>query len=53
MKPIEIVLTRRGEEKGENDGEGKSNWYNVTIYVNITMYPPVQVLYANKFCKNT
>jgi hypothetical protein len=47
MKLVEIVL-RRGEGKeGEENGGGKSKTY-VSTYINITMYPPVQLLYANK-----
>jgi hypothetical protein len=39
MKPVEIVL-RRGDE---------GRWRTiVSIYINITMYLPVQLLYANK-----
>jgi hypothetical protein len=51
MKPIEIVL------RNEKGNEGANLRYIVSTYVNITMYPPVQLLYANKiffkilFCK--
>jgi hypothetical protein len=41
MKPVEIVL-RRGWGKRENDRGSKSGYY-VSTYVNITMYPPVQL----------
>jgi phosphotransferase system glucose/maltose/N-acetylglucosamine-specific IIC component len=44
MKPIKIVLRKGGGSKME--------WVNlryiITTYVNITMYPTVQLLYANK-----
>jgi hypothetical protein len=42
MKPIEIVL------RNEKGNEGANLRYIVSTYVNITMYPPVQLLYANK-----
>jgi hypothetical protein len=45
MKPIEIVL--RKENKMEK--EDKSKIYCST-YVNLTMYPPAQPLYANTIC---
>jgi hypothetical protein len=32
--------------------EGVNLRYIVSTYVNITMYPPVQLLYANKILKN-
>jgi hypothetical protein len=47
MKDIEIVLGRRGEGKREKDG-GVNLRYVASTYVNITMYPPVQLLYAIK-----
>jgi hypothetical protein len=46
MKPLEIVLRRGETGKRENDGG-----VNVSTYVNITMYLPVQLLYANKILK--
>jgi hypothetical protein len=47
MTPVEIVLRR-----GEGEGGGKMERVNpTTIYVNITMYPPVQLLYTNKIIK--
>jgi hypothetical protein len=49
MKPVEIVLRRRIME-------GINLRYIVSTYiVNITIYPPAQLLYANKifFKKNT
>jgi hypothetical protein len=39
MKPVEIVLRRRGRGKRMND-EGVNLRYMVSPYVNITMYPP-------------
>jgi hypothetical protein len=52
MKPVEIV-TRIGEE-GSQRMMGRVNLrYIVSAYVNITIYPPAQLLYANKtFIKN-
>jgi hypothetical protein len=52
MKPVEIVLRKWERGKRENDGGGKIQLrYTVNIYVNITMYPPIQLLYANKIIK--
>jgi hypothetical protein len=45
MRPVEIVLSRRG---GGRRMERINLKYIVSTYVNITMYPPVQLLYANK-----
>jgi hypothetical protein len=49
MKPVEIVL-RRGRGMKEND-RGVKLRYIVSTYVNTTVYPPVQLLYANKILK--
>jgi hypothetical protein len=49
MKPVEIVL-RTGRGMRENDG-GVNLRYIVSTYVNITVYPPVQLVYANNFFK--
>jgi hypothetical protein len=43
MKSVEIVLRKGGRRRRM---EGRI--YLVSTYVNITMYPPVQLLYANK-----
>jgi hypothetical protein len=52
MKPIEIVLRRKGRWGRRRMMEGVNLRYIVCTYVNITMYPPVQLLYANKIIKN-
>jgi hypothetical protein len=52
MKPVEIVL-RREEKERVRMMEGLNLRYIVSTYVNITMYPPAQLLYANKIFKNT
>jgi hypothetical protein len=46
MKPVEIVL-RRGERWGRMM-EGVNLRYFVNAYVNLTIYPPVQLLYVKK-----
>jgi hypothetical protein len=48
LKPAEIVL-RRGEGRRMKVVNLR---YTVSSYVNITTYPPVQLLYANKIVKN-
>jgi hypothetical protein len=48
MKPVEIIL-RRGW--GGRIIEGVNLIYIASTYVNITMYPPIQLLYANKIFK--
>jgi hypothetical protein len=50
MKPVEIAL-RRGEEERGSVMEGANLRYIVSTYVNITMYSPLQLLYANKKIK--
>jgi hypothetical protein len=41
MKPVEIVLRNGGGEMRENNGwEWILLRYIVSIYVNVTMYPP-------------
>jgi hypothetical protein len=47
IKPVEIVL-RRGKEDRGGTRQGVKLRYIVNIYVNITMYPLVQLLYADK-----
>jgi hypothetical protein len=47
MKPVEIVLRRRGWGRGRTM-EGINLRYIVSTYANITMYPLVQLLYTNK-----
>jgi hypothetical protein len=47
MKTVEIVL-RRGRGERENNG-GVNLRHIVSTYVNITMYPPIQLLYVKKF----
>jgi hypothetical protein len=44
MKPVDIVLRR------DNDGGGKSKTY-ISTQVNITIYLPAQLSYANKVSK--
>jgi hypothetical protein len=48
MKPVEIVLRSGGEGRGR-----MMEWVNLRYFVstsvNITMYPPVELLYANNF----
>jgi hypothetical protein len=48
MKPDEIVLRRQVGEEGEQWRGQIQLRHTVRTYVNITMYPPVQILYANK-----
>jgi hypothetical protein len=48
MNPDEIVLRSR-EGGRRRTMEGVNLRYIVSPYVNITMYPPVQILYANNF----
>jgi hypothetical protein len=52
MKPVEIILSRGWGTKRENDG-GVHLRSIVSTYINIKMYPPVQILYANKIIKNS
>jgi hypothetical protein len=47
MKPTEIVLRRRTGRKREND-EGVNPTKIVSTYVNIIMYPSIQLFYVNK-----
>jgi hypothetical protein len=47
MKPVEIILRSR-ERKSRRRMEGVNLRYIVSIYINITMYPPVQLLHAKK-----
>jgi hypothetical protein len=48
MNPIEIALSgERG--KRENNGMGKR--YIVSTYVNVKMFLPIQLSYANKILK--
>jgi hypothetical protein len=48
MKPIQIVL-KGGEGRRGRKMKGVNLRYIINTYVNITMYPYVQLLYANKF----
>jgi hypothetical protein len=50
MKPVEIVLRRRGGGRGRMMN-GVNLRYIVNTYVNITTYLPIQLLYANKIKK--
>jgi hypothetical protein len=47
MKPVEIFLRRRGRLRRRT-----MEWVNIryflSAYVNVTVYPPVQLLCANK-----
>jgi hypothetical protein len=47
MKPVEIVLRRVEGGRGRMKEEVGLR-YIVSIYVNITVYPPIQLLYVNK-----
>jgi hypothetical protein len=52
MKPVAIVL-RRGEVGRGRIMEGISlTKIYLSTYVNITVYPPVQILYANIFLRD-
>jgi hypothetical protein len=51
MKSVEIVLRMGGGGRGRML-EGISLRYIVSTYVNITLYPPVQLLYVNKKKRN-
>jgi hypothetical protein len=51
IKLVEIVLRRGGEKGRGRIMEGVSLRYIVSTYVNVTVYPPVQLLYANKIMK--
>jgi hypothetical protein len=46
MKPVEIVLRR--EEEGRRRMEEVNLRYIINTYINITVYPLVQLLYSNK-----
>jgi hypothetical protein len=46
MKPVEIVLRRRGQRRRMMEGVNDKS--KIFTYVNITMYPSVQPLYVNK-----
>jgi hypothetical protein len=47
MKPAEIILRREGENGGGTMKRVNLR-YIVSIPINIPMYAPVQLLYANK-----
>jgi hypothetical protein len=47
MKSLEIIL-RRGRDGSKKMMEGINLGYIVITYVNITIYPPIQILYGNK-----
>jgi hypothetical protein len=52
MKPVEIVLRREREEGEKRRTVEEINLrYIVSTYVNIKMYPPVQLLYVKNFFK--
>jgi hypothetical protein len=48
MKPVEIVLRRKGEGVRENDGGGSLIKVHCSTYGNATMKPSVQLINANK-----
>jgi hypothetical protein len=48
MKPVQIVLRRRGGRKGKMMKGTNLIKYIVSTYVHITMHPPVKLVYANK-----
>jgi hypothetical protein len=50
MKPVEIVLRRWGRER-RRTMKGVNLRSIGSMYVNITMYSPVQLLYTNKIKK--
>jgi hypothetical protein len=47
MKPVEIVLSRGGRKREKKEGLHPTKIY-FKHCINITMYPHVQLLYANK-----
>jgi hypothetical protein len=48
-KLVEILLRSGGVGRmRDNDRGGESNRYIVSTYVNITMYPPIKLLYDNE-----
>jgi hypothetical protein len=51
MNPTEIVLKRDEGKEGEQWREQIQLRYILNTYVNITMYSPLQLLYAKKIIK--